>query len=365
MKNNITKFITRFISLFLGIVLFFYLLFHISYMHRGYKILTGFYSQEKNTMDVIFIGTSTTYTSFVPLDAWKEYGISSYIYSTNVMFENFIKYSIRDIFRYQSPKLLLIDITPYLFKTYAGSNYFTDDKLDVYIKYNIDSRKYSFDRLEYLNEIIKDKNGTISDYIYYFFDIARYHTNDIDISNYNNSKKDPNYGFKHMRLVDGVDIDIENAIQDEGQSKAISSREISYLNELIDYVKDLNIDILFYCPPIYTYEKLNIESKNFVKQHIESSGLPFLDLYNKKEEIGLDYRYDYYDYMHFNLLGAEKITNYLCDYIINNYKIEDRRGNIKYNFLNEDYKEWEKIKEEYDFLDRTGVEALKLNMPRH
>lgn len=365
MKNNIRKFITRFISLFLGIVLFFYLLFHISYMHRGYKILTGFYSQEKNTMDVVFIGTSTTYTSYIPLDAWKEYGISSYIYATNVMFENFIKYSINDVLKYQSPQLLLIDITPYLFKTYAGSNYFTDNKLDVYIKFNIDSRKYSFDRLEYLNEIIKDQNGTISDYIYYFFDIARYHTNDIDISNYNNSKKDPNYGFKHMRLVDGVDIDIDNAIKDEGQSSPISSRELSYLEELLTYVNSLDTDVLFYCPPIFSYEKFNIESKNFVKRYIENSGFKFLDLYNKKEEIGLDYKYDYYDYMHFNFLGAQKTTNYLCKYIKNNYGIEDKRNDIKYAFLNDDYKVWEKIKEDYDFLDRTGVAALKLNMPRH
>ena len=39
----------------------------------------GVLAEPENTLDVIMIGDSEAYTSFIPLEAWNEYGYTSYV----------------------------------------------------------------------------------------------------------------------------------------------------------------------------------------------------------------------------------------------------------------------------------------------
>lgn len=58
------KKIYRMVCLAAGLALTGYLFIQVSYMHRGYTRLMGFYGMEENTIDVVFVGTSVTFSSF-------------------------------------------------------------------------------------------------------------------------------------------------------------------------------------------------------------------------------------------------------------------------------------------------------------
>ena len=58
------------------------------------------------------------------------------------------------------------------------------------------------------------------------------------------------------------------------------------------------------------------------------------------EQIGLTIPDDFYDAAHVNINGSVKFTNFLSEYLCNEFALPDRRGQ-------EDYASWEKAYEEY------------------
>ena len=358
MNNYFKNIIFKLITIIVGIVLFASTLIHVSYLHRGYTKLNGFYYLKKNSIDLAVIGTSTTLTSFLPLDAFNDYGISAYNYTTNAHFENTIKYSIIDIKRTQNPTAFLIDLTPFIFEHYAGNESWPSDQKELYIKYNLDSRKYHFDRLKIINEILIDKNESknINDYLYYFFDIARYHTNKINIDNFNNSAKNFSRGFEHFRhIAKHGYIDIDKVVFSDKKTERINEREEFYLDELIRMAKQKDNNIVFYCPPVLFYDKKYLRRKNYIIEYLKNNSVNYIDLHEKYDDIHMIHYMDFWDDLHFDALGAEKITKTLCEYIKNNYAIPDRRKESAYEDQIEDCKEWENIKGEYVFLDLTSA----------
>ena len=48
-------------------------------LSASYERMRGFYSLPKNTLDIVFIGTSHLYYGIVPMKLWEDYGITSYV----------------------------------------------------------------------------------------------------------------------------------------------------------------------------------------------------------------------------------------------------------------------------------------------
>ena len=362
MKKLFKNIIKRVFTVTIGIAILIYTLIHVTYMYRGYNILNGFYALPKNSIDVAVVGTSVTFSSFMPYDAWHNYGISSYNYCTNVQFQNSLKYSIKDIERTQNPKLIIIDIFPFIYNHNAQNSDWKIDQKELYIKYNLDSRKYQLDRINLVNEIVRDKNGSFSldDFLYYFFDIVRYHTNDINIDHFNNSKKEINRGYEHFRHVDKQYlINPDELVQTNNKIKKINEKDNFYLKELVEFSKKSKAEILFFCPPICFYDEDSMKQKNYIVEYINNNNCICIDLSNKMDELLMIYSMDYWNINHFDALGAEKITKYLCEYIQKNYDIPDRRDDENYKYLNDDYETWKIMKDEYVFLDLTSVAADK------
>ena len=72
-------------------------------------------------------------------------------------------------------------------------------------------------------------------------------------------------------------------------------------------------------------------------------------LYN---ELGMEFDSDYYNSMHLNSKGARKVTEYLGNYIAENYDFKDKRGQ-------EEYKSWDEAYELYEQYYETGWANVK------
>ena len=66
----------------------------------------------------------------------------------------------------------------------------------------------------------------------------------------------------------------------------------------------------------------------------------------------MDYSTDFWSENHYDALGAEKVTDYLCTYIIDNFELPDHSADPRYEIWNEEYYEWLDVKEEYKQNDR-------------
>lgn len=328
-----------------------YLFIHVSYTYRGYTRLMGFYGLESNTIDVVFIGTSVTFSSFMPMEAWNECGMAAYDYCTNVQFENSLRYSVREVLKTQSPKLIVIDVAPFIFDHYAGNEDWDEEQRELYIKYNIDSMKYSFDRLCLVQEINGDRKGDLLSLFYYYFDIIRYHTNAPSYKAYHNAYNDVERGYGYLEKNAGEVINLNSLVQDDGSEKSLEGCHEEYLRNLLAEVDHLDCDIVFYCAPILFNNENQFLRKNYIKKTVEESGYVFWDLSAEIDTIGLEYDMDFWSFNHFDSLGAEKVTDYLSKLIVDSYNIPDRRNDERYENWEEDYQGWVIIKNGYNEQD--------------
>ena len=53
--------------------------------YRNYQWIGGFYEEEEESLDAVYIGSSNCYAFWNSMTAWEEYGITVYPYSCNAM----------------------------------------------------------------------------------------------------------------------------------------------------------------------------------------------------------------------------------------------------------------------------------------
>ena len=67
-------------------------------------------------------------------------------------------------------------------------------------------------------------------------------------------------------------------------------------------------------------------------------------------EVAIDLQTDFRDADHLNYLGAKKATDYMIDYLKDNYQLADHRGDQKYRL-------WEEMEYDYSLVE----EQVKAN----
>jgi len=80
---------------------------------------------------------------------------------------------------------------------------------------------------------------------------------------------------------------------------------------------------------------------NYMREIIEAAGYAFLNMNDYYDEIGIVFEEDFDDYAsHTNVVGAEKCTTFLKNYLLANYSFTDKRNNDSYSSWDEAYRLW-------------------------
>ena len=86
---------------------------------RGYTdSYKAFFEEDKNTIDVLFLGASTGLNSFLPIELYKETGITSYNLCSGYQMMETSYYLLKEACFYQKPKCLVIDVSSLTYDTY-------------------------------------------------------------------------------------------------------------------------------------------------------------------------------------------------------------------------------------------------------
>ena len=242
--------------------------------------LSGFYAQEKNTLDVVVVGTSATFSAFGPMDAWEQRGFTSYNFCTNVLLENSIKYAVREIEKTQSPKVIVIDIAPFIFEHYTDINSSEFD--EQWVRYNIDGYRYSWNRIQLINHVVP-KDIPKGDY---YWDIAKYHSNrEPDLGEYWFMKKDNvNKGYNNLPWKGEQILLLGEKTQDVCSLEGVQNELFLDLLESLGKCKS---EILFINQPLVYQTEEQIMHVNYMKEKIKEKGYDFLDMSDFYDEIGI------------------------------------------------------------------------------
>ncbi len=339
--------VKKLIAFLLFVLIIWEVFIHCTYLFRNTdrvarQNVVGFYAEEENSLDVVFVGASCIYRYWDVMKAWNDYGIASYNYSVSAMAAGSTISAIKEIQKTQNPQLIVFDVRKLLKRYY-------DEDIQMPFRNAVDSMDYNLNRLQAVEYYRKLNGLSVEDTVSSYIDLIEYHNNYAALSNPVNwklwdnrteeslDKEDFYKGFaiasKHMYIVDVAD-----RISDERRDLHSSAKQA--YEDILLYCKENDINLLVVASP-YKVKKNDIRQYNTMADIAEEYGFPFLDGNRYYEEMNLDFATDFYDSGHVNILGAQKYTAFLGKYIKDNYEIPDRRADASYIEWNEIYEDYQ------------------------
>ena len=331
MKKNIPlKRILKVVSLVVAVVVTSLYLQQFILLHYDSNRLRmqGFYLEEKNTIDVAFVGSSEVYASFSPGMAYDKFGFTSYDYATASGSPTASITQVKEIMDNQSPKLIVMEVNAFLYgvnKQGEDVNAFKDSSIRNYI----DNIPMNNNKKAYLDEYI-DKDLHIE----YYLPLIKYHSawNDYpgsirylracfeqELRGYSLFK-----GYKtHTRIFRPLQKTFTKDIVNDDKKMPMSNTAVEELNKLLKYCKENKINIVFFRAP-HIIRKENItrsQRTNTLQEIIEKNGFDFYNFERRYADLGIDLSNDFYNYDHLNIYGSEKFTQYMGRLLKDKYQI--------------------------------------------
>lgn len=304
-----------------------------------------FYELDNNSVDVLFIGSSSSFWGVSPMYMWRDYGITSVMRASFMLSPVVSELYLKEALEYQNPQLVIINpqaaFAEYNYEAYEGS-----------LSNSISFEKLSINKLSAMYDIYKDSDYKIGLHEL-MFPIFRYHSrwSELTIYDNDNSKYLNGSRTRGQYMVPSIKkLEFKETMIPTGEITDLAPESEHYYRNMIEYCLDREINVALFILPRQDWSYAN---HNGLQRLADEYGIEFIDLnVNEIREIlNLDYSYDYYDETHLNVFGSEKAAAYIGGFIQERYNIADRRaeGEIA-NKWNEDL-EWylsavEKYKEQ-------------------
>lgn len=273
--------------------------------------LNGIYAEPANTLDVVFEGDSTSYYGIIPLEIWRESGITSYASGSPRQYLFYALPILQKVYKTQSPKYVFIETT----------SLFYDVPFTHELKIRVDN-------------VCK---------------ILRYHDKWKNVKwdslfapvQYTQTQRDKGYHFS----TDIMPPDITGYAAPSDDMYSVSYRNRRGFNAIQELCDKHGTEIILLSIPNTTV--WNMRMHNGAQAFADEKGLRYLDLNLHIEEMGLEWEKSTTDEgNHLNVYGAEKVSVYLAKYMRENLELPDHRGDPAYESWNEDLRAYDAFKKE-------------------
>ena len=292
--------------------------------------ISTFYSQPKDSIDVLFVGASSFRNGISPLRIWEKYGFTSYTRASAVQAPVVTYYYIVEALKYQHPKVVVIDGV-------ALSKYYDMDENEGFVRIATDPMRLSAEKIQLISEIVSSSEiQTLSSYL---FPLLRYHTRWKEIvQNDFEFYKTDNYDYLKGAYSDYRIVPLEkpkNYMQPSNKIAEYDETSLYYYEKIIQLCKENDIEIVFVTLPRFSWTySMYIGIQQLSTKH----DLLYLDytLPEHLDTIGLDASSDFCYENHLNVYGAQKISKHLGAYLQETFDLPDKRNDPKYNQWNID-----------------------------
>lgn len=265
----------------------------------------GILGEPENTIDVLILGNSESYCGFVPMEIWKNQGITAYICASSDQKLYQTEEFLRAAFRTQSPKIVVVE-TLALYRDYG--------------------------RTEVLPEKAEE-----------WLPLLRYHNRWKSLRpedwyspvRYTHTRGDKGY---HMyNTVEAADKGGYMAPTED--AAPIPSKNITHIRNIQALCRKHGAQLVLVSIP--STMNWNGMRHNSVSAMAESLGIVYLDLNVMREEVPIDWSADTLDRGdHLNLSGAKKVSAFFGKWLAETGLFTDKRSQ-------ETYSQWNRFLEEY------------------
>lgn len=276
------------------------------------------YNSPPNSMDVMFFGSSRAHCTIDHGYLWDHYGIAGYTLSAGAQKMDSTYYCVQEALRCQNPKVIFVEIS---FQVNNGE--IEDEETDVYRNYlgmKVSGISHSF--ANYLGRQM-NMSPEEKEELYTRFPIIHSRYRELE-------KADFIDDIPFMRGYRGSfeEVPFDTPVVTE-QTIEISQDNREFIEKLISLSEEKNVPLVLFASPYVVSEEEQMRI-NAVGEIARENGIPFINFNCLYQETGIDFSCDFRDSSHVNNAGAQKVTEYLAQYIKANYETEDHRGDNQY-----------------------------------
>ena len=125
--------------------------------------MTSQYYKEAGGHDVIFIGDCEVYANFIPMEMYRQAGITSYVRgnSHQLIWQSY--YLLKETYRYETPKVVVFNV---------NAMRYGEPVSEAYNRLMIDKMRWSVEKAEIIQASMTEEE----DFLSYVFPILRYHS---------------------------------------------------------------------------------------------------------------------------------------------------------------------------------------------
>lgn len=284
----------------------------------------GFYEEDKQSLDVVYMGASDVYSDIAPGYAYERNGITSYIFATQANSILNYKSQLKNVLSRQNPQLIVIELN--------GAVYGDEEEVtkEANLRNYIDNVPLDFTKMEWIAQNGKDSPAE------YLFPIMKYHGVWTDLSAEQNARQtirdDQKRGYNYLKGMLNWPLVFQSPKPSLNSKLAISADqklpltelEENALRDLLAYCRDENLtNVVFARFPHIVTEKTfeRFQRSNTVGDIVAEYGFDYLNFEKDVALTGLEDTHDYYNLDHLNIYGQQKFTAYLMDYLKEHYKL--------------------------------------------
>jgi hypothetical protein len=282
----------------------------ISYVLRekeGTNIQDNFKQLERDSVDMVFIGSSHQFCTINPDLLYEEYGINSFMLATSAQTIPMSYYAAMEAIELQHPKAIVLEalyctndfqtVTPEMSHTFFDG------------MPRCEARKLA------IEDLIEPEEQ-----IYYYLNLGRYHTRwkDLTEKDFMSNLDSPRGGYYSEETKYNWQIPVIS----KDEKEPMPEEMLKYLDMLVELCKENQVELIMYVAPFNsmyddeaTREDLFRRQRifNWLEDYTKEKGLRYYNLFYEIPEMNLDGMTDYMDSQHFNCYGQEKVTRYMVE----------------------------------------------------
>ena len=289
---------------------------------------SAYFSEPKDSHDIIMLGPSTIMNGVYPLLLWNRYGYTAYNLGAGNETIECSYYLAKRAIRQDHPRLIILDCG--LLRK--------EDVIDSFnfLHFVTDMMPFrSPERWELLAHLAVYGKPSLGGLLKLCFPLLEYHERWADLTEADFAERDKTitYGAK----VDPRKMSREPepfAVREGNPDTVLPDHSERMLRKLIGEAR--------------------VDTAAAVGKIAAELDVPYINLVNDGSPFGLSLTDDTVEGFHLNVYGAEKFTNWIGEWISGKFDLEDRRGDARFSYLDERYEAFRSYVRE-----RTGGYELK------
>ena len=320
------------------------------------RTATLFYYLPEDTVDILFLGDSHSYCTYISQDIFNQTGITSASLATssNSIINQY--WQLKEAFKKQKIKMVVLETHPL---ELAGDN----EPADIYLHFTSGISvipDYSINKIRNYMDMNEHPYG-ISNEITLFdvFNITRY-SEDLN-RDYKKIIKDSYHlltnpssqytTFGYYPTIENKPLEKKYTTYDNNSKyyDFTNTLEYEYLLKIYELCKSNGSELIL-SRTIYFANNDFHYFNDQIDKWAENNNISLIDYFKLIDECNFDFKTDFRDEQHFNYLGAKKATNYFINYL--------KKKNITGNYDPIKCKLWEENNFDYNRIEKEMLESI-------